>query len=125
AEVILAETALYAESGGQSADAGTIVGNGYELDVIDVQRPVAGLISHTVEVRTGEVAVGDPATTIVDHRYRRGANRAHSATHLVHAALRQILGREASQAGSYNEAGYLRLDYSWTQALSQQTRSEI
>ena len=125
AEVILAETSLYAESGGQNADSGTILGAGYELDVIDVQRPVAGLVSHTVTVRTGEVEVGAAATTVVDHAYRRGANRAHSATHLVHAALRQVLGREASQAGSYNEAGYLRLDYSWTQALSQATRSEI
>jgi len=125
AEVILAETSLYAESGGQNADSGTIVGAGFELDVIDVQRPVPGLIVHTVEVRSGEVEVGQAATTIVDRGYRRGANRAHSATHLVHAALRQILGPEAHQAGSYNEAGYLRLDYAWTQALSGETRSEI
>ncbi len=125
AEVVLAETSLYAESGGQDADAGVIVGPGYELDVIDVQKPVPGLISHTVLVRTGEVAVDDPATTIVDEVYRRGANRAHSATHLVHAALRQILGPEAHQAGSYNKAGYLRLDFSWTQALSPETRSEV
>jgi len=124
-EVILAETSLYAEAGGQDADAGTIVGPGYELDVIDVQRPVKGLVSHTVVVRSGEVAVGDAATTIVDEQYRRGANRAHSATHLVHAALRQILGPEAQQAGSYNKSGYLRLDFSWTQALSPATRSEI
>ena len=125
AEVILAETSLYAESGGQSADSGTIIGAGFELDVVDVQRPLAGLVSHTVPVRSGEVEVGSAATTIVDEGYRRGANRAHSATHLVHAALRQVLGPQASQAGSYNEAGYLRLDYSWTQALSSATRSEI
>ena len=93
--------------------------------MLDVQKPVPGLVSHTVLVRAGEVAVGDAATTIVDEAYRRGANRAHSATHLVHAALRQILGREAHQAGSYNKAGYLRLDFNWSQALSPQTRSEI
>jgi len=122
---VLAETSLYAESGGQDADGGVIVGPGYELDVLDVQKPVPGLVSHTVLVRAGEVAVGDAATTIVDEAYRRGANRAHSATHLVHAALRQILGREAHQAGSYNKAGYLRLDFNWSQALSPQTRSEI
>ena len=125
AEIVLAETSLYAESGGQDADAGVIVGPGYELDVVDVQRPVPGLVAHTVTVRSGEVGVGDPATTIVDETYRRGANRAHSATHLVHAALRQILGHEAHQAGSYNKAGYLRLDFSWSQALSPETRSEI
>ncbi|NYF16114.1 alanyl-tRNA synthetase [Microbacterium sp. AK009] len=125
AEVILAETALYAESGGQVADKGVIVGPGYELDVIDVQRPVAGLISHTVEVRTGEVGVGQPATSVVDAANRRAAMQAHSATHLVHAALRDTLGRSATQAGSLNRAGYLRFDFTWGQALSGETKSEI
>jgi alanyl-tRNA synthetase len=125
AEVILAETSLYAESGGQEADAGTIVGNGYELEVLDVQRPVKGLTSHKVQVTTGEVSVGAPATTIVDPDWRRGATQAHSATHLIHAAVRQVLGQEAHQSGSYNKAGYMRLDFSWNQALSPETRSEI
>jgi alanyl-tRNA synthetase len=125
AEVILSETSLYAESGGQDADAGTIVGNGFELEVLDVQRPVKGLTVHTVQVTRGEVSVGSPATTIVDPNYRRGATQAHSATHLIHAALRQVLGNEAHQAGSYNKAGFMRLDFSWNQALSQATKSEI
>jgi len=125
AEVILAETSLYAESGGQEADAGTIVGNGYELEVLDVQRPVKGLTSHKVQVTSGEVSVGSPATTIVDPAWRRGATQAHSATHLIHAAVRQVLGQEAHQSGSYNKAGYMRLDFSWNQALSPETRSEI
>ena len=125
AEVILAETSLYAESGGQDADAGTIVGPGYALDVLDVQKPVKGLISHTVQVREGEVGLDDPATSIVDEDYRRGARQAHSGTHLIHAALRQVLGPNAHQSGSYNKAGYLRLDFSWNQALSAETRSEI
>ena len=125
AEVILAETALYAESGGQVADKGTIVGPGYELEVLDVQKPVAGLVSHTVEVTRGEVGVDQPATTIVDAANRRAAQQAHSATHLVHAALRDTLGKGATQAGSLNRAGYLRFDFSWGQALSAATRSEI
>jgi len=125
AEVILAETSLYAESGGQEADAGTIVGTGYELEVLDVQRPVKGLTSHKVQVTSGEVSVGAPATTIVDANWRRGATQAHSATHLIHAAVRQVLGQEAHQSGSYNKAGYMRLDFSWNQALSPATRSEI
>jgi alanyl-tRNA synthetase len=125
AEVILAETSLYAESGGQEADAGTIVGNGYELEVLDVQRPVKGLTSHKVQVTSGEVSVGAAATTIVDPAWRRGATQAHSATHLIHAAVRQVLGQEAHQSGSYNKAGYMRLDFSWNQALSPATRSEI
>lgn len=125
AEVILGETSLYAESGGQAPDQGRIVGDGYELEVLDVQKPVKGLISHTVKVTSGEVGVGAPATTLVDEDYRRGATQAHSGTHLVHAALRQVLGPNAHQSGSYNKAGYLRLDYGWNSALSAETRSEI
>ncbi|MCA0217802.1 MAG: alanine--tRNA ligase [Actinobacteria bacterium] len=125
AEVILAETSLYPESGGQEADAGTIVGTGFELEVLDVQRPVKGLVSHKVQVTSGEVGVGDAATTVVDPEWRRGATQAHSATHLIHAALRQILGPEAHQSGSYNKAGYMRLDFSWNQALSHATKTEI
>ncbi|MGF2948016.1 alanine--tRNA ligase [Microbacterium alcoholitolerans] len=125
AEVILAETTLYAESGGQVADKGTIVGTGFELDVLDVQRPVAGLISHTVHVASGSVAVDDRATTVVDAANRRAAQQAHSATHLVHAALRDTLGKTATQAGSLNRAGYMRFDFAWSQPLSTETRSEI
>ncbi|MCP2372097.1 alanyl-tRNA synthetase [Agromyces terreus] len=125
AEVILAETSLYAESGGQAPDQGRIVGDGFELEVLDVQKPVKGLISHTVKVLSGEVGVGVPATSVVDEEYRRGATQAHSGTHLVHAALRQVLGPNAHQSGSFNKAGYLRLDYGWNQALSPETRTEI
>lgn len=124
-EVILAETALYPESGGQDSDLGTIVGANFELDVIDVQRPVAGLISHTATVISGEVGVGDVARTVVDAQYRQAAAGAHSATHLIHAALREVLGPQAHQSGSYNKAGYMRLDFGWNQPLSPETRSEI
>ncbi|MDF2667403.1 MAG: alanyl-tRNA synthetase [Microbacterium sp.] len=125
AEIITGETALYAESGGQVADKGTIVGPGYELEVLDVQRPVPGLISHTVEVTTGEVSVGAPATTVVDALNRHSAQQAHSATHLVHAAIRDTLGKTATQTGSLNRAGYMRFDFSWGSALSPETRTEI
>ena len=124
-EVILQETSLYPESGGQEADQGSIVGNGFDLEVLDVQRPVKGLVSHKVQVRSGEVGVGDAATSVVDPGYRRGAEQAHSATHLIHAALRQVLGNDAHQAGSYNKAGYMRLDFNWSKPLSLETRSEI
>ena len=125
AEIITAETALYAESGGQVADKGVIVGPGYELEVLDVQRPVPGLISHTVEVTTGEVSVGAPATTVVDALNRHSAQQAHTATHLVHAAIRDTLGKTATQTGSLNRAGYMRFDFSWGSALSPETRTEI
>ncbi|WP_454116334.1 alanine--tRNA ligase [Microbacterium aurum] len=125
AEVILAETALYAESGGQVADKGMIVGPGFELEVLDVQKPVPGLVSHTVEVASGEVGVGQPATSVVDAANRRAAQQAHSATHLVHAALRDTLGKSATQAGSLNRAGYMRFDFAWGQTLSEATKTEI
>ncbi|GGA57485.1 alanine--tRNA ligase [Pseudoclavibacter endophyticus] len=126
-ELILDSTSLYAESGGQESDSGTIVGHAgdFAAEIVDVQRPVPGLVSHTVTVTSGHVAVGDRVETIVDAAYRRGANQAHSATHLVHAALRDVLGPDALQSGSYNRAGYLRLDFSWSQPLSGQTRSEL
>jgi alanyl-tRNA synthetase len=125
AEIILDETSFYAESGGQDSDAGFIRGDGFELEVLDVQKPVKGLVSHKVLVRSGEVAVGVGAHTQVDQDWRLGAAQAHSATHVVHAALRQVLGPNALQSGSYNKPGYMRLDYSWTTALSNETKSEI
>ena len=125
AEVILAETSLYAESGGQEADAGRIRGTGFDLEVLDVQRPVSGLVSHRVQVRSGEVGVGDTATSVVDRDYRLGATQAHSATHLIHAALREVLGPDAHQAGSDNRAGYMRLDFNWSKPLPLATRREI
>ncbi len=124
-ELFLDRTTLYAESGGQAADAGWIVGNGFELEVLDVQKPVKGLFAHKVRVVSGEVVVGVGAQTVVDADWRLGAAQAHSATHVVHAALRQVLGPEALQSGSYNRPGYMRLDFSWTQALSDATKSEI
>jgi alanyl-tRNA synthetase len=125
AEVILNQTSFYAESGGQSADAGIIVSEGCELEVLDVQKPVKGLISHRVLVRKGELTLGSKVFTRVDPIWRLGAAQAHSATHVVHAALRQILGPTALQSGSFNRPGYMRLDFSWNSALSAETKSEI
>jgi alanyl-tRNA synthetase len=124
-EVLLDQTSFYAESGGQDSDAGSIYGDGFELEVLDVQKPVKGLVSHKALVRQGEISLGQRATTQVDPEWRLGAAQAHSATHVVHAALRQVLGQEALQSGSYNKPGYMRLDFSWAQALSNETKSEI
>ena len=124
-EVILDATSLYAESGGQAADSGLIIGDGFVLDVLDVQKPVKGLVSHKVKVRQGEVALASKAQTVVDEEWRLGACQAHSATHILHAALREVLGPSALQSGSYNKPGYLRLDFSYNQALSLETKSEV
>ena len=124
-EIILDTTSLYAESGGQAADSGLIRGDGFELEVLDVQKPVKGLVSHKVLVRAGQVAIDSTATTSVDEDWRLGACQAHSGTHVLHAALRQVLGPSALQSGSYNKPGYLRLDFAWNQALSLETKSEL
>jgi len=124
-EVILGETSFYAESGGQDSDAGVIVGDGFELEVLDVQKPIKGLISHKAILRSGTLELGAKATTQVDADWRVGACQAHSGTHVMHAALREVLGPNALQSGSYNKPGYLRLDFSWTSALSVETRSEL
>ncbi|MCA0337749.1 MAG: alanine--tRNA ligase [Actinobacteria bacterium] len=124
-QVILDRTPFYAESGGQIADDGVITADGTLLKVVDVQRPVKGLIAHTVEVVTGPIRVGAPVLAEVDEDWRISACQAHSGTHVVHAALRQVLGPSALQSGSYNKPGYLRLDFAWNQGLSAATRSEI
>lgn len=125
AELVLAETTLWAESGGQDSDQGVIVGDGFEAEVLDVQKPVPGLIVHTVKVTIGTIGLDVRAQTRVDADYRRGATQAHSGTHIVHAAIRDVLGPNAHQAGSYNKAGYLRFDFTHAEALSPETKSEI
>jgi alanyl-tRNA synthetase len=124
-ELFIDKTSLYAESGGQAADAGKIIGDGFELEVLDVQKPVKGLFAHRVRVVSGQVQVGQQAQTVVDADWRLGACQAHSATHVVHAALRQVLGPEALQSGSFNKPGYMRLDFNWSEALSESAKSEI
>ncbi|GAB3589188.1 alanine--tRNA ligase [Calidifontibacter terrae] len=124
-QVILDRTTFYAESGGQVADSGVIVGPSGEVVVRDVQRPVKGLVAHTVEATESGLAVGDAVETKVDADWRLSACQAHSGTHVIHAALRQVLGSSALQSGSYNKPGYLRLDFAWNSALSPETRSEI
>ena len=123
-EIVLEETPFYAESGGQDADHGVISGNGFNLDVLDVQRPVPGLVVHRVQV-AGELGVGAAAEAAVDAVARHGASQAHTATHIVHAALRELVGSGATQAGSYNKPGYLRFDFSASQGLSDELRREV
>ncbi len=123
-EVVLAETPFYAEAGGQDADHGTITGDGYSLEVLDVQRPIPGLAVHRVRV-LGELATGSHARALVDVEARRGSCQAHTATHIIHAALRELVGPSATQAGSYNKPGYMRFDYSAPHGVSAALRQEI
>ncbi|MGH4025117.1 MAG: alanine--tRNA ligase [Pseudonocardiaceae bacterium] len=110
-EVVLDRTPFYAEGGGQQADAGRLVGDGFAVEVADVQSPVDGLSVHRGTVVSGEVRLDAPVFAEVDVTRRQAVARAHSATHLVHAGVRKALGTSAAQAGSLNAPGRLRFDF--------------
>ncbi|MFI0421971.1 alanine--tRNA ligase [Spongiactinospora sp. 9N601] len=110
-EIVLSRTPFYAEGGGQLADQGVIRTAGAEVDIVDVQSPLAGLIVHRGKVRTGEVRVGDQAQAEIDVERRRAISRSHTATHLVHRGFRNALGESAAQAGSENSPGRFRFDF--------------
>ncbi|HJT93672.1 MAG TPA: alanine--tRNA ligase [Mycobacterium sp.] len=128
-ELILDRTPFYAESGGQIADEGSITGTGSsgtsKAAVTDVQKIAKTLWAHRVNVESGEFVEGDTVVAAVDPRWRHGATQGHSGTHMVHAALRQVLGPNAVQAGSLNRPGYLRFDFNWQGALTETQRTQI
>lgn len=128
-ELVLDRTPLYAESGGQIADEGTISGTGAgesaRAAVTDVQKIAKTLWVHRVNVESGEFVEGDTVIAAVDPHWRRGATQGHSGTHMVHAALRQVLGPNAVQAGSLNRPGYLRFDFNWQGPLSEEQRTQV
>ena len=117
-EVILDQSPLYAESGGQLGDRGQILMGDTVLDIKDVQKIGKKLWVHKAIVANGGLAVGDEVVASVDKQWRHAARQAHTATHLIHAALRQVLGPTAVQAGSMNKPGYLRFDFNYTEQLS-------
>ncbi len=110
-EVVLDVTPFYAESGGQLADHGRIELPGGVVEVLDVQSPITGLVVHKARVTSGEVAIGELGTSYVDADRRRSVARSHTATHLVHQAIRDALGDTATQAGSENSPGRIRFDF--------------
>jgi alanyl-tRNA synthetase len=128
-ELILDRTPFYAESGGQIADEGSITGTAAsgtaKAAVTDVQKIAKTLWAHRVNVESGEFVEGDTVVAAVDPRWRHGATQGHSGTHMVHAALRQVLGPNAVQAGSLNRPGYLRFDFNWQGPLSADQRTQI
>ncbi|HEX9042047.1 MAG TPA: alanine--tRNA ligase [Trebonia sp.] len=119
--VVLDRTPFYAEGGGQLPDHGVIKttgpGGNAEVEVTDVQTPLPGLVVHRGTVRHGEVTTGSPAYAEIDVERRRATSRSHTATHLVHRALRGALGESAAQAGSENAPGRLRFDFTATGAV--------
>lgn len=124
-EVILDLTPLYAEAGGQMGDRGLITCGDSLLRVTDVQKVGKKLWLHKAVVEQGGLAVGDTVAASVDQKWRHAARQAHTATHLIHAALRQVLGPTAVQKGSLNKPGYLRFDFNYTDQLTPAQMAEI
>ena len=122
--LVLNQTPFYAESGGQVGDKGVISADGFSAKVTDT-RKVAGVFLHQVEVQSGEVASGVGAVLDVDHGRRSAIRANHSATHLLHEALRRALGDHVAQRGSLNAADRLRFDFSHTKALSAEELTSV
>jgi alanyl-tRNA synthetase len=125
-DLVLDRTPFYAEAGGQLADRGVIqLDDGTQVEVLDVQSPLAGLVVHRVRVLDGEVSVGRPVQALVDVERRRSISRAHTATHMVHKAFREALGESATQAGSENAPGRFRFDFSATGAVPASVLADV
>lgn len=119
--LLLDRTPFYGESGGQVGDVGTLVGDDFVFDVTDTQK-TDGYYQHIGRVRSGQAKTGSKVHAAIDADRRRGIQRAHSATHILHWALHQVLGKHATQAGSKVEEDILRFDFSHPKGL---TREEI
>lgn len=142
-EIILPRTCFYVESGGQVSDTGKITnkpdhspkgktnllsahaGEGWEIRVTDTRKPIGGVIIHVGEVVRGQPKIGDRATARVDAARRHDIMRNHTATHLLHAALRQVLGEHARQAGSLVAPDRLRFDFNHPEAVTPQQLERI
>jgi alanyl-tRNA synthetase len=125
-EIVLDRTPFYAEGGGQLADGGRItLSNGAIIEVEDVQSPVSGMSVHRGRVISGEVSVGDLGLAKIDQDRRDAISRAHTATHMVHKAFREILGETATQAGSENSPGRFRFDFPSTGAVSEGVLNDV
>jgi len=123
--VILNQTPFYGESGGQVGDTGTIIGNGFKAEVTDVQKKLGDVFAHQVKIVSGTIELGKPAELTVDHA-RRGTIRAnHSATHLLHEALRRVLGDHVAQKGSLVQPERLRFDFSHPKPISREELARV
>lgn len=125
-EIVLQDTPFYAEGGGQLGDHGRItLNNGAVIDVYDVQSPVPGLIIHRATIADGEVSVQTGAHAEVDLGRRMAISRAHTATHMIHKAFREMLGETATQMGSENSPGRLRFDFPSPNAVPDSILNEV
>jgi alanyl-tRNA synthetase len=125
-DIVLNRTPFYAESGGQLADGGRItLSNGAVVEIEDVQSPVPGLSVHRGRVISGSIEVGADALAEINVERRHAISRAHTATHMVHKAFREILGETATQAGSENSPGRFRFDFPATGSVPMSVLNEV
>ena len=125
-ELVLDRTPFYAEGGGQLADGGKItLSSGAVIEIDDVQTPVNGLSVHRGRVISGEVSLGSDALAEIDIERRHAISRAHTATHMVHKAFRELLGETATQAGSENSPGRFRFDFPSTGAVPASVLNDV
>jgi alanyl-tRNA synthetase len=126
-EVVLDATSFYADSGGQAGDVGWLVGAGHSTTVADVSgasKPVQGVWAHRVVARE-RIAIGDSVDTLVDGETRAAVTRNHTGTHLLHAALREVLGRHVKQAGSSVDRARLRFDFSHFAGMAEEELAQV
>lgn len=123
--VVLDQTPFYAEAGGQVGDVGKLIGTEATATVADTYSPVQGLIIHKVTIDKGSIKVGDTVTATVDAEKRDATRRNHTATHLVHAALREVLGTHVKQGGSVVAPNVLRFDFTHYQPMTDTEIAEV
>ena len=123
--VVLDKTPFYAEMGGQVADHGVLSGDNCALRVLDVKKTPKGYFVHTCVLENGYVRVGDTLTAQVDKEYRWAIARNHTATHLMQAALREVLGDHVHQAGSYQDAHVTRFDFTHFSAVTPEELARV
>ncbi len=123
--IVLDETPFYADAGGQVGDTGTLFNQNAQVKVFDTFAPIAGIVLHKSKIEKGSIKVGDEVSATVDAEKRDATRRNHTATHLLHAALREVLGTHVKQAGSVVAPNYLRFDFSHYQPISDEEIKEI
>ena len=121
-EIITDSTTFYPEGGGQVGDSGIIFNDNFKFEVKDTQEIIKGIITHIGILKSGQISIGDKVINQVDEQNRKDSGRNHTATHLLHSALRKRLGNHVRQAGSLVEPDRLRFDFSHPKSL---TKSEI
>ena len=125
-ELVLSRTPFYAEGGGQLADGGVVTfSDGTSVEIDDVQSPLPGVSVHRGRVLVGAVEIGGKAHAVIDVERRNAISRAHTATHMVHKAFREVLGETATQAGSENSPGRFRFDFPSTGAVSASVMNDV